>query len=132
MNFPAANFRSFWRELEAPTEVCCVFCLLGRWVSILQCCCRTLYLTLALEKKKQNNHVHCTLYNRFSLFFACPALHCVYTISNPVLLWMLRRRNAFLQVAGISGPSQQHACHTIQTLSQTRESGLVLVHLDLC
>ena len=73
-----------------------------------------------------------TMYNRFSLFFVCSALHCVYTISNPVLLWMLRGRNAFLQVAGISGPSQQHACHTIQTLSQTRESGLVLVHVDLC
>ena len=125
MNFPAANFRSFWREREAPTEVCGVFCLLGRWVSILQCCCRTLYLTLALEKKKQP----CTTGSHCSL----SARHCtVYTISNPVLLWMLRRRNAFLQVAGISGPSQQHACHTIQTLSQTRESGLVLVHLDLC
>ena len=125
MNFQAANFRSFWREREAPTEVCCVFCLLGRWISILPCCCRTLYLTLALEKKKQpfTTGSHCSLSVRH---------YIVYTISNPVLLWMLRRRNAFLQVAGISGPSQQHACHTIQTLSQTRESGLVLVHLDLC
>ena len=129
MNFQAANFRSFWREREAPTEVCSVFCLLGRWISILQCCCRTLYLTIALYWRRKNKT---TMYNRFSLFFVCPALRCVYTISNPVLLWMLCRRNAFLQVAGISGPSQQHACHTIQTLSQTRESGLVLVHMDLC